>query len=495
MATPTVSQESIDALLAHMSTLSQAVNQIQSGQGSMDQAQLDTLIASIKGNAPTPKPTPVYARNPGQLEVDSIIDYSSSTGAKRYRYATAALSLSEFDHTSGKVLEITTSLAERSHKSGWGAGTGAITNVKVGAKTYDLFKEYGQFTVAELIAHIQVYITANNERAFQNSEMLATCILASVSAGTRAELHAIYDECKIGGEVFGELVFKALMNKAIVDNKQTTRHLQDQYDALPQYMTTCDSDIAKFILEWRNVVSLLEARGVVLADKFKILWRSFELCKDAYFVDYMARKQEAHEEDESPTPSLTVDKLLKFALDKFTDRSRIDNHIWGSSSKREADFVALSAEVSTLKGNLKLAEKIAKKLKSPAGKDGPPKGKGDSTKECWESKKDKEARIAQWKTEQIALKKVPPVPGGPTTRTFTKKDHPGFNNKSKPFYWCIHHLMWCVHTSAMCKVGLKQAEDRKANKSKSSGGGGKKEQAMAAMIDMFGNHDDDSDSE
>ena len=104
MANPTISQESIDALLAHMSTLSQAVNQIQSGQGSMDQTQLDTLVASIQGNAPTPKPTPVYARNPGQLEVDSIIDYSTSTGAKRYRYATAALSLSDFDHTSGKVL-------------------------------------------------------------------------------------------------------------------------------------------------------------------------------------------------------------------------------------------------------------------------------------------------------------------------------------------------------------------------------------------------------
>ena len=172
----------------------------------------------------------------------------------------------------------------------------------VGPKTYDLFREYGQFMVEELTAHIQVYVGANNQCAEQNSEMLATCILVSVSAGTRAELHAIYDDFKIGGMVYGELVFKGLMNKAIVDNNQTTRYLQDQYDNLPSYMTTCDSDIAKFILEWQNVVSLLEARGMVLTDKFKILWRAFEICKDAYFVDYMGRKQEAHEEDESPTP-------------------------------------------------------------------------------------------------------------------------------------------------------------------------------------------------
>ena len=71
------------------------------------------------------------------------------------------------------------------------------------------------------------------------------------------------------------------MNKEIVDNKQTTRYLQDQYDNIPSYMTTCDSDIAKFILEWRNLVILLEACGVVLTDKFKILWRAFEICKDA----------------------------------------------------------------------------------------------------------------------------------------------------------------------------------------------------------------------
>ena len=84
------------------------------------------------------------------------------------------------------------------------------------------------------------------------------------------------------------------------------------------------------------MVSLLEACGVVLTDTFKILWRAFELCKDAYFVDYMGQKQEAHEEDKSPIPSLTVDKLLKFALDKYTDRSLINNRVWGSSSKREA---------------------------------------------------------------------------------------------------------------------------------------------------------------
>ena len=88
-------------------------------------------------------------------------------GTKRYRYATATLSLTKFDHTTGKVLNITTSLTKRSEKYRWGSGTGSITEIKVGAKTYDLFCEYGQFTVEELTAHIKVYVDVENKRAEQ----------------------------------------------------------------------------------------------------------------------------------------------------------------------------------------------------------------------------------------------------------------------------------------------------------------------------------------
>ena len=136
-----------------------------------------------------------------------------------------------------------------------------------------------------------MYVDADNKRADQNSDMIATCILSYVSPGTRAELHATYNGFNIGRMVYGELVLKGLMNKATSDNKKTTRYLQDQYDNLPSYMTTCDFDITKFILERRKIVSLLEARVVVLTDKFKMMWHDFEICKDAYSVKYMGRKK------------------------------------------------------------------------------------------------------------------------------------------------------------------------------------------------------------
>ena len=127
MENHTVPQESIDTLLKHMSMLFTAVTQIRTVQCSMDQTQMDTLITSIQGIAPVPKAPPVYARNPVQLDANPIVDYGSSVVAKRYRYTAAALSLTEFDHTTSKVLDIMTSLSERSDKSGWGSVTVSIT--------------------------------------------------------------------------------------------------------------------------------------------------------------------------------------------------------------------------------------------------------------------------------------------------------------------------------------------------------------------------------
>ena len=154
--------------------------------------------------------------------------------------------------------------------------------------------------------------------------------------------------------------------------------------------------------------------------------------------------------DEIPTPSLTVENLLKFALNKYTDQFQIDNHVWRSSSKRKAEFVALAAEVTTLKGNMKISDKISKDQKPNRGKgDESPKYRtGDKRK----SKKEKAARLVLWQIDCIALKKVPPTPGGPSTKNFTKEEYPGFSTKKKRLHWCKHHIIWCMYTSDQFKV-------------------------------------------
>ena len=50
-------------------------------------------------------------------------------------------------------------------KSRWGSGTMSITEIKVGAKTNEMFREYGKFTVKELTMHIKEYVDVDNKRA------------------------------------------------------------------------------------------------------------------------------------------------------------------------------------------------------------------------------------------------------------------------------------------------------------------------------------------
>ena len=161
----------INALVAQMTALTQAVAQIQQG----NQTQMAALVASIEASAITataatttaaaapPVVTPAkFARNPGQYEADEIIDFSSTAGIKRNIKATSPLKEELFNHASGKVLEITNALRDRSDASGWRSRTGKITAIKVGTVTFDLFKDYGQFTKTELKAHVLAYLTGTN---------------------------------------------------------------------------------------------------------------------------------------------------------------------------------------------------------------------------------------------------------------------------------------------------------------------------------------------
>ena len=87
----------IDALVAQMTALTQAVTQIQQG----NQTQMDALIEFIKASTTAAMTTatnaaaapPVvtqakFTRNPGQYEADDIIGFSITSGIKRNSKAT-----------------------------------------------------------------------------------------------------------------------------------------------------------------------------------------------------------------------------------------------------------------------------------------------------------------------------------------------------------------------------------------------------------------------
>ena len=87
------------------------------------------------------------------------------------------------------------------------------------------------------------------------------------------------------------------MNKAIIDNKQTTEKLRGMWENMPSKMGDLGSDIDKFVLHYRSITSMLRARGKVLteSDEITSLFKSFTHVSDAVFSEYMEHKKEAHE--------------------------------------------------------------------------------------------------------------------------------------------------------------------------------------------------------
>ena len=282
-APPALTADTVQAMLNSIQSLTEAVAKLQERQDRMDDEQHSQLVTAINARPTTTVTTdpataatipvistPIYARNPGQLNPDEFIDFKTASGRKTYQAMVAPLN-STFDHTSGEIITVTAQLSRRAKESGWTKGKGQITNIpNAKGEQCDLFQEFGRLTVDDIKAHIRTY-QGTNLRAEQNSEALATCIMQSVADNTEAELLSTLHEYEIEGKEYGELIFKALMQKTLIDNQQTTRHLRDQYDQFPQYMMQVESDIPKFILRWRNVVRQLEARGETIDDKFNIL--------------------------------------------------------------------------------------------------------------------------------------------------------------------------------------------------------------------------------
>jgi hypothetical protein len=103
----------------------------------------------------------------------------------------------------------------------------------------------------------------------------------------------------------------------------------------------------------------------------------------------------------------------------------------------------MAAEISALKGQLKLDPKlnaIAKDKKKDMGED---KGKK-------KNKKDTSNKKYQKKDE--AWKKVPPKDG---------KERDGKQVGKFTFNWCNHHMAWMVHKPSNYTLGQKHKEDQK----------------------------------
>jgi hypothetical protein len=364
-------------------------------------------------------------------------------------------------------------LTDRANKSGWYAGDGNILSIPDSSTpptNRDIIKEYGQLTVENIRTHVETYINTNSRRT-QNSAQMLSCIKESLSDAGKLKILSESDKWTVGGKESGVLLFKIIMQKAVIDTRATSSFFRENLTSLDTYITTIDSNIELFN-QYVNINRAgLQARGEKTDDLIINLFKAYLNVADQNFVEYMKKKKDDYDEG---TTTLEPETLMTHALNKY--HILVQEHKWKAMSPQDEQLVALKAQYEQLRdANLRLARSIVGKKST--------KGNSDGKKGKDKKGKNKQSR------QQEQWKKEPPKEGDPLTKIV--------NNKT--YNWCSHHLAWTFHTDADCRLRL-QAEG-KADNVKSKGKGGKKGnkakwiKTLAAICDDFSDDEEEEDDD
>jgi hypothetical protein len=360
----------------------------------------------------------VFAETPAKINADAIIDYSTAAGIKVYNTASAKLPVT-FDITSQTANLFCDALTDRANKSGWYAGEGNILNIPDTTTTNrDIIKEYGRLTIADITAHVTTYINGNSRRT-QNSAQMLSCIKESLSDAGKLKILSESDKWKVNGKESGVLLFKIIMQKAVIDTRATSSFFRENLTSLDAYITTIDSNIELFN-QYVNINRAgLQARGETTDDLIINLFKAYLSVEDQNFVEYMKKKKDDYDEG---TTVLEPETLMTHALNKY--HILVQEKKWKSMSPQDEQLVALKAQYEQLRdANLRLARSISAKKAPKAGRDG--------------KKSNRKGRKQQQKQSE-PWKKEPPKEGEPRTKIV--------NNKT--YNWCSKHLAWTFHTEA-----------------------------------------------
>jgi len=331
---------------------------------------------------------------------------------------------------------------------GWDRGQGNIISIPDSSTppvNRNLIDEYGMLTMENIKTHVDTYRN-NNDRKAQNADHMCTFLLDSLEANTRDAMTSAKKDWSVDGKGYGPMLYKAIINKTIVDNHHTTAFLEDRLEKLPEFMIDVDSGVGELNKEFREITALLEGRGKTGIDGMKYLFRAYAVCKDPKFRAYIERKEEEYN-DSYPNTTLTPDQLMQQAQNKFTLRQRAN--VWGTKSKEEERIVALAAELEALKAeNLKGGLKLADNITAAYGN----RGAAPLTKN----------KPMKLKVDPMfdKLKRTPPKEGEPLEKVFGPEDHRLFKTKKK-YHWCPYHMMWTLHSAGACEKGKMMDKLRK----------------------------------
>jgi hypothetical protein len=231
---------------------------------------------------------------------------------------------------------------------------------------------------------------------------------------------------------YAPLMYKIIMRLATIDSVATTQTLRDNLQNLGVFAVMVQGDIDKVNAEFDTNYSQLLARGATFDDPIGTLFEAYLLVPCYNFTKYIGTKHDEYLDGN--LTSLTHEAMMSMAKRKF-DFLKTKGK-WGAKSPDDEKIVAMTAEINTLKGQLKLDPKLS--AIASEGEEG-------DNKSSKKKKKDE-----HWK-------KIPPKEG---------EAKEGKQVGKYTFNWCEHHKAWTVHKPDDCFIGKQQKEQKEEQQKK-----------------------------
>jgi hypothetical protein len=347
----------------------------------MLQAQVATLQAAIH-TAPAAGVAVVvsFVVMPQTLNADDLLDYLTKRSSSIYEQGCKVLDnkalTGGFGMTTDQTVVFVEAFSCRTIAMGWNKGTEQITTFdnRVGTQV-DLIKCYGQINKVTLKTACKRFCKAGEvdteSHVTQNNTMLAICLASSLTAEAQARLLTYRNKYTFDGVEYAHLMYKIIMRLATIDSVATTQTWHKNLQNLGVFVAMVNGDINKIHGKLDRNHSQLLTRSATIDDLIGLLFDAYLVVPCHNFKEYI-RHHHNNRLDRKLT-GMTHKTLMTFATRKC-DHLKKTRGMWGAKSLNYKNMVTMSPALNTLKGHLKLDNKLRDVIKGK--RKGKGKGKG-----------------------------------------------------------------------------------------------------------------------
>ena len=397
-----------------------------------------------------------FALSPAHCGREDIIDFKSRGGRHLYDSGKKPLD-TKFDLKASGILQFMRGTRDRCDEMAFSVGTMQVTIfTNADGEPIDIIRHFGQISMESLRTGCEPFISGagRETRRAQNNDLFGKFLMASLTPNAVVTVHTHRTDYTMAHGnvevVAAPLLYKVIMRCATMDSKATSSALRANLKRCPQVILELDSNITKFHEYVDLNLIQLQARGDDKDDMGDLLIESYRAAGDANFRAYWDRRYDDYIDETGTMKDVTVEGLMTMAQRLYTLKE--SNNTWGAPSAQEEQIIAMQAELTGLRGQLKLAGGASKQ----AGSRRPAKGAstqssgggGGAGGAAKKNKKNTSDKTRQKKVE--AWKKSPPKAG----ESHTKKVG------DKTFIWCVHHMAWLNHKSEDCELGKRRAAEQ-----------------------------------